>query len=192
MNIISIVSISLAGLILIGFLLGFWRSWKKSLIRFSFIIVSFLVAFLLSQKLSELLMKKYVDGFVISIFGLTLDLESVIGEIAKDLLYEGSALTNLTTALMNIALRLVAFLIIFVAMFVVTLLIYWIISAIMSTKKRRNSVGDEKEKIWKRFIGAGIGLVSTLVICIVLFSPFFGLMNICDKIVLGGVCNQQI
>ena len=181
MNIISIVSISLAGLILIGFLLGFWRSWKKSLIRFSFIIVSFLVAFLLSQKLSELLMKKYVDGFVISIFGLTLDLESVIGEIAKDLLYEGSALTNLTTALMNIALRLVAFLIIFVAMFVVTLLIYWIISAIMSTKKRRNSVGDEKEKIWKRFIGAGIGLVSTLVICIVLFSPFFGLMNICDK-----------
>ena len=181
MGIMSIVSIALAVLLLIGFLLGFLRSWKKSLIRFGFIVFSFVLSLLLTSKISKLLMSKYVNGLVLSIFGMTLDFEDIVGDLAGDLLGEGSALTNFATALMNIAIKLVAFLIIFVSLLIVTLLIYWIISAIMSSKEKKKSIGDYKPKVWERFIGSGIGIISTLVMCMVLFTPVFGVMNVCDK-----------
>ena len=181
MEIVTITSISLAVLLVIGILYGLWRSWKKSLIRFGFIIVSFLAAFFLTSKISKLLMSRYVNGLVLSIFGQTFDFEEIAGNLAQDLFYEGSALTSFASALMNIVIKLVAFLIIFLAFFIVTLFIYWIISAVMNSKEKKNSVGDVKVRVWERFIGAGIGIISTLVICMVLFSPVFGLMNVCDK-----------
>jgi len=181
MGLISIVSIALGALLLTGFLLGFWRSWKKSLIRFGFLVVSFIAALLLSSKISKILMSKYVNGLVVSLFGATFDFEEIAGEFAGDLLGEGSALTTFATALMNIAIKLIAFLIVFLAFFIVTLIIYWIISLMMNSKKRKNSVGEEKERVWERFIGSGIGIISTLILCMVLFTPVFGIMNVCDK-----------
>ena len=181
MNIMTIISLSLGGLLIVGFLLGFWRSWQKSIVRFGFIILSFILALVFSSKLSKLLMSKYVSGLVVSIFGLTLDFEEIAGSVAGELLSEGSALTNFATALLNIAIKLVAFLLIFVVLFVVTLMIYYIISAIMSVHRKRKSVGDEKIRVWERFIGSGIGIISTLVLCMVLFTPVFGVMNVCDK-----------
>lgn len=181
MGIMSIISLVLGGLLLIGFFLGFWRSWKKSLIRFAFIVVSFIAALLLSSKISKVLMSKYVKGMVLSIFGTTIDFEELAGEFASDLLGEGSALSTLATALLNIAIKLIAFLIVFISFFIVTLIIYWIISLIMNSKKKKSSIGVEKERVWERFIGAGIGIISTLVLCMVMFSPVFGVMNVCDK-----------
>lgn len=181
MNIITIVSIALGVLLLIGFLLGFWRSWQKSIVRFGFIMLSFILALIFSSKISKLLMSRFVDGLVVSIFGLTLDFESVAGEMAGELLSEGSAITDFAKALLNIALKLVAFLVIFLALFIVTLIIYYIISAVISVKRKRRSVGGEKIQVGERFIGAGIGIISTLILCMVLFTPIFGVMNVCDK-----------
>lgn len=181
MNIVTIVSIALGVLLLIGLLLGFLRSWKKSLIRGCLIILSFLVAFILSSKISTILMDKFVDGLVISVFGLTLDFESIVGDIAGDLFSEGSSLTNLATAIMNIFVKLIAFLIIFVTMMILTLIVYYIIVAIMHSRKKKRSVGDNKEKIWERLIGAFIGMVSSLIVCLALFNPVFGVMDVCDK-----------
>lgn len=181
MNIIVIVSIALAVLLLIGFLFGFWRSWKKSLIRSGFILVSFVVSLFLTSKISKFLMSKYVNGLVVSFFGKTFDFEQIAGSVSKDLFYEGSALTNLATALLNIVIKLASFLILFLALYIITGIIYLIISAIMSSKKRKESIGTEKVKIWERFIGSGIGIISTLVFCMVLFTPVFGVMNVCNK-----------
>ena len=181
MGIMSIISLVFGGLLLIGFLLGFWRSWQKSLIRFGFIMVSFIAALLLSSKVSKVLMSKYVSGMVLSIFGTTIDFESLAGEFAGDLLGEGSALSTFANALLNIAIKIAAFLIIFISFFIVTLIIYWIISLIMNSKKKKSSVGDEKQRVWERFIGSGIGIISTLIMCMVLFTPVFGVMNVCDK-----------
>ena len=181
MEIITIASISLAVLLVIGILYGLWRSWKKSLIRFGFILVSFFASFLLTSKISKVLMSRYVNGLVVSIFGQTFDFEEIAGNLAQDLFYEGSALTTFASALMNIAIKLITFLIIFITFFIVTLIIYWIISAIMNSKKKRTSVGEVKVRAWERFIGAGIGIISTFVICMVLFTPVFGIINVCDK-----------
>ena len=181
MEIMTIVSLVLAFLLLVGFLLGFWRSWQKSLVRFGFIIVSFVCAMLFSSKISKFLMGKYVKGLVVSLFGKSIYFEELAGNFAGDLLTEDSALTTFATALLNIAIKLVSFLIIFLSMFIVTLIIYWIISGIMSSKRRKNSVGDEKIRVWERFIGSGIGIITTLIFCMVLFTPIFGVMNVCDK-----------
>ena len=127
MEIITIASIALGVLMLVGFFLGILRSWKKSLIRFAFIVGSFLGALLLSSTFSKWLMSRYVNGLVLSIFGKTIDFEELAGELAGDLVSEGSALTNFATALINIVIKIASFLIIFLALFVLTLIIYFII-----------------------------------------------------------------
>ena len=181
MNVVTIASIALGVLILIGFLLGIWRSWKKSLIRLSLLIFSFVCAMLLSSKVSELLMDKYVDGLVISIFGQTIDIESIVGEVVGDLLTEGSALTIFATAVLNIFLRLIAFLILFASFMIVTLIIYFIIVAIMSGRQKSRSVGTLRTRGWERLIGGFVGVLGSLVVCLALFTPVFGIMNVCDK-----------
>jgi len=181
MSIMTIVSLSVGGLLVVGLLLGFWRSWQKSIVRFGFIILSFILALIFSSKLSKVLMSKYVSGLVVSIFGLTVDFEEIAGGLAGDLLGEGSALTNFATALMNVAIKLVSFLIIFIALFVATLLIYGIISLIISINRRKKAVGEFKIVALERVIGMFIGLISTLVLCMVLFTPVFGVINVCDK-----------
>lgn len=181
MEIMTIVSFSLLGLLIVGFLLGFWRSWQKSIVRFGFIMLSFILALIFSSKLSDVLMSKYVTGLVVSIFGLTLDFEQIAGEVAGDLLTEGSALTNFATALLNIAIKLLSFMIIFVALFFATLIIYYIISLIISINKKKKAVGEVKVVWLERLIGSFIGIISTLVICMVMFCPVFGVMKVCDK-----------
>lgn len=181
MSIFTIVSIALAALLLIGFFIGFLRSWKKSLVRLALFIISFLLAYAFSGKLSDLLMTKFVDGLVLSIFGMTIDFEDIVGEIAGDLLGEGSAMTNFATALLNVAIKLLAFLIIFIVLMIVTLIVYYIIAAIMSGKEKKKSIGKVKPKIWERFIGGGVGIIATFVLCLALFTPIFGVMNVCDK-----------
>ena len=79
MEIMTIISLALAFLLLVGFLLGFWRSWQKSLIRFAFIVVSFICAMLFSSKISKFLMGKYVKGLVVSLFGKSIDFEEIAG-----------------------------------------------------------------------------------------------------------------
>ena len=189
MSIVTIASIALGVLILIGFLFGLLRSWRKSLIRLSLLIFSFVLALILSPKIAELLMSKYVDGLVVSFFGQTIDVESMIGEIAGDLLYEGSALTNFATAILSIAIKLVAFIIIFVSLMIVTLLIYFVIVAIMAGRQKSRSVGTLKIKAWERLIGGGVGVLGSFVICLALFTPIFGVMNVCDKFLQSGKDN---
>ena len=181
MNVVTIASIALGVLILIGFLLGIWRSWKKSLIRLSLLVVSFILAMLLSPKISEILMDKYVDGLVISIFGQTIDIESIVGDVVGDLLTEGSALTIFATAVLNIFIKLIAFLILFVSFMIVTLIIYYVIVAIISGRRKSRSVGTQKTRGWERIIGGFVGVVGSFVICLALFTPIFGVMNVCDK-----------
>lgn len=181
MDIINIVSIALGVLLLIGLLLGVWRSWQKSLIRTGLIVVSMIGALLLAPKISEVLMSKFVNGLVLTVFGLTVDFESIIGEIAGDLVSEGSALTNLATAILNIVIKLVAFLLVFVVLFIVTLIIYYIIVAIIAGRQKSKSVGKFKPRPWERLIGGGVGMLGSLVICLALFTPVFGVMNVCDK-----------
>lgn len=186
MNLMMIISLVLGGLILIGFLIGLIRSWKKSIIRVCLLLICFAAALILSSKVADILMNKYVDGLVISIFGQTIDFESIAGELAGDLLSEGSAMTTFATALLNIAVKLIGFLIIFVSLMIVTLVIYYIIAAIMSAKAKKKAIGKVKPKFWERLIGGIVGIIGSLIVCLALFTPVFGVMGVCDKFLENG------
>lgn len=190
MGIITIVSIALGVILLIGILLGVWRSWQKSLIRASLLIASLVGAMLLSSKIAEVLMESHVDGLVLSIFGMTLDFEAMIGSIAGDLLGEGSALTNFASAILNIAIKLLSFLVVFIVLFVVTLIVYYIIVAIMASRQKSRSVGKAKPQTWERLVGGAVGVLGSLIVCLALFTPVFGIMNVCDKFLEQGNANS--
>lgn len=190
MGIITIVSIALGVILLIGVLLGVWRSWQKSLIRAGLLLVSLVGALLLSSKIAEVIMASYVDGLVLSIFGMTLNFEAMIGNIAGDLLGEGSALTNFASAILNIAIKLLSFLVVFVVLFVVTLIVYYIIVAIMASRQKSRSVGKAKPQTWERLIGGAVGVLGSLIVCLALFTPVFGIMNVCDKFLEQGNANS--
>lgn len=181
MDIMLIISGALGVILLIGVLLGLLRSWKKSTIRFGLLLFCFLMAMVLSSKIASLLMSKFVNGLVLTIFGKTIDFESLVGDIAGDLMGEGSAMTDFATALLNIVVKLIAFLVVFIVLMIVTLLVYYIIVAIMSKAEKKKSVGKPKQKWWERLIGAGVGVLGSLLVCMALFTPVFGVMNVCDK-----------
>ncbi len=189
MNLMLIISFAVGALLFIGVLFGVLRSWQKSVIRTCLIIISLVVALVLAPKIASSLMSKYVDGLVLTIFGKSIDFESVIGDIAGDLLTEGSVLTNFTTAILNIIVRLAAFLILFISLFIVTLIIYYIISLIMKSRQKSRSVGKAKPRVWERAIGGSVGLLGSLVVCLALFTPVFGVMNVCDKFISTGAEN---
>lgn len=135
-------------------------------------------------------MASYVDGLVLSIFGMTLNFEAMIGNIAGDLLGEGSALTNFASAILNIAIKLLSFLVVFVVLFVVTLIVYYIIVAIMASRQKSRSVGKAKPQTWERLIGGAVGVLGSLIVCLALFTPVFGIMNVCDKFLEQGNANS--
>ena len=53
MNLMIIISFALGALLFIGILFGLLRSWQKSLIRVSLVVLSFVVALLLAPKIAS-------------------------------------------------------------------------------------------------------------------------------------------
>ena len=186
-GIITIVSIVLGVLLLIGFLIGFIRSWKKATIRAGILLGCFLLALLLSSKVAALLISKFVKGLVLTAFGFTVDFEQIASEIAgdmsSDLLADGSTMTKFATALLNIAVRMVSFIAIFLVLAILSLIVYAIVVAIVSSKNKKKAVGNVQQKGWQRLIGGAVGVVGALIVCLALFTPVFGVMNVCDKFI---------
>ncbi len=186
---ISVLTSVVLSLIAIGFALGFFRGWVKSLSRLACVIVSFLVALFVSPALSKGLIGKFVNGTTFSGFGVTFDVEDSVSEIlgdsnfANDLFSSTQTTTNLAVSIINVLMNVVAFLLIFFAIYLVSLLVFWIVSIILGVKKKKQGEFQQKTASywWLKVLGGGIGIVSSVVVCLVIMSPVFGAMNICNK-----------
>ncbi len=189
MDIIAIITSICLALIFIGFLIGFLRSWKKSLIRFGILLGSLLIALFVSPLIVSKLMNKFVDGNTFSAFGVTLDFDKIASNIINeekvvaDLMSANSTTMKLATSLMHVALNVVGFLVTFFALAFVSLLVFWLVNLIIGARRRKN--GDTIEKNasywWLKVLGGGIGTLSMFLICFVILTPVFGVMNVCDK-----------
>lgn len=189
-QIINIISYVFLGLLVFGFLCGFVRSFKKSIARTILIAISFIVALIVGPLLSGVLIKTFVKGYIFDGFGLTINFEEMLGDMANqggalsDIL-SASATQNLVTNFMNIILNIVAFLIIFIALLILTLICYWIGSIIVKvTNKKKDNYEEKKAKSKKlsyRLLGSLFGVVSSFIICFSLFIPVYGIMGIFDQ-----------
>ena len=188
LNVITTVFIAL---LLIGFLVGFLRGWKKSLVRFSIILAAILASVFLSPLISAALIKKFVKGTVFTGFGLNIDFESIVRDFVDDeafvadLFSAEATSTDLAKAFLNVGMNLVSFITMFLTIIILSLIVYWIVVLILKVKaKRANEIPlKDKKYWWLKVLGGGIGFVSSLAFCFVLFTPVFGVMRICDGFV---------
>lgn len=185
MPVFRIVSIALVGLLLVSFLFGLLRGWKKSLVRVGIVVGCIILSILLTNLFSNLIIDKYVNGLVLSLFGFSVDFEAIAvemigdGSFISDLLAEGSTTNKLATALINVVINLLVFIVVFLILYILTLIIYSIVAIVINVRKKYDE-NTKPLKAWERFVGAGIGVFGMLLICMVLFTPIFGFMNVCN------------
>ena len=188
---LNIATTALVAILLIGFFVGFFRGWKKSLVRLSILIGTILAAVFLSPLISKSLIKKFVRGTVFTGFGLNIDIESIARDILNDdafiadLFTAEATTTELAKAILNVGMNIISFLILFFAVLILGLIIYWIVCLVLKVKaKKANIVVDKDKKYWwLKVLGGGIGFLGAFALCIVLLSPVFGVMNICNGFV---------
>lgn len=186
---ISILTSVVLALLFVGFVLGFVRGWKKSLIRTSLVLASLLIAIFVAPVLASSITEKFVQGATFVGFGLNVDFEKVVADLvgdsvfANDLFSATGTTTSLATALLNVVLNVVTFLILFFSIFILSLIVYWIVVLVLHIKRKKDGEAPIKTMSywWLKVLGGGIGLVSSLLLCFVLLTPVFGVMNVCDK-----------
>ena len=191
MSIISILTTVIMGILGIGLLLAFFRGWKKSLIRLGLVALALIVSIVFTPMISSSFIEKFTDGTTISIFSLTINFEEVLASAGEgidlsELLGAGSTTNELAYALMNIVINLVLFILLFIVISLVSLIIYWIVCLIVKIKTRY----DEKPEIQRngkywglKALSMFIGLVGSFVICFVIMTPVFGVMDVCNTLI---------
>lgn len=193
MKLVTIITSVCLSLIFIGFLIGFLRSWKKSLIRFGILLGSLLMAIFLSPVISSKLMSVFVKGNTFEGFGMTLNFEDMVAGMVgdeafvADLMSANSTTSDLAASLLHVVMNIIGFLGIFFIIWFVSLLIYWIVVLILRLRRKKDEEAGEVvvEKNapywWFKVLGGGIGIFSMIIICFVVMTPVFGVMNVCDK-----------
>ena len=197
-NIFIYVSIGFGVLLLIGFGLGMLRSWKKSLIRFGILFGDLLISLFTAPAIAKLVVKKIATGTKIAIFNFNVDLAEVIegiaGEnISSELAGAESTTAEVATGLINILTNVALFVILFLSIWLLSLIIYWIVCAVVHhCKKEEIKKGEEKkrENIGLRFVGGFVGLLSMCAFCFAFLIPLFGTVDICNKF-LDGVKQEE-
>ncbi len=188
-NIFTYISIGVFVLLGIGFLIGFARSWKKSLSRLIIVGVVLALAILIAPVISNLVISKFSDGTVLNIGSFTMDftemLRDIIGSAADDLMTANGTTSALVLSFMHVAINLVMFLALFIVIGLLALIIYWIVFAILGHKAKKK--GKTKKKGWAGFglrcIGGTFGAITMLFIMVAFLTPVFGVINVCNKFV---------
>ncbi len=188
MSIIGIFTTVCFALLLIGFGIGFLRSWKKSLVRFGILLGSLILSIFISPVIAKSLMGAFVDGTKFVGFGMDIDFKEMVGgsgesEFMTDLFEANSTTTELATSLVNVVFNLVMFLLVFFAIALLSLIVYWIVIGVLRIKRKKANIKVEKNAKywWLKVLGGGIGMAGMFVICFVILTPVFGVMSVCDK-----------
>lgn len=200
-TIMMALSGTIIGLLVIGFLIGVWRGWKKSLARFIALLVILLIALFLTPVISSAIINACTDGTTISIFGFTYDFQELVSSIAGsseglgDIVAADGTTTELAFALMNVAVNVVLFVAMFLVLSLLALFVHFIVFLVLRSKAKKNGTLTAK-KAANRLIGGGIGFFSMIIICFTFLIPVFGVMNICNTFITdekgGGTANASV
>ena len=193
MNYINFVLIGVIVLLLLGFLIGFLRNWKKSLTRFIILLVCVLLSIFLAPVITNALVGNSVEGTTISIFSFHIDvgdlLSSLINnpDITNDLMGANETTNQLISALVRVVANLAVFLVMFLVLYLLSLLVYAIVFAILSSRRKKKGIKVEKNgKYWGlKTLSGFIGMVGMMFIAFVFMIPAFGVLKICSYLQTG-------
>lgn len=165
--------------LILGFLFGLWRGFSKSLTRLLIVVVIAVVSFFAVPAISKSILSANISSWNIQIGDVVVQsLDQLITDSltninqVKDLMEASPTFTEFIQAVPLIIVNLVLFILFFLVAKLVSMIIYWILCAILFPKKK--TAGKNKH----RFVGAVIGAIQGLLVAVVLFIPVFGLMNV--------------
>lgn len=191
MEVFGIVSAIFIALLVIGFLLGFWRNWKKSLSRFVILTAVLILSIFIAPVISNAIISGNTSGSVLSFAGFSIDFEELLSgfvgeDIMADLSVASGTTNNLVISVMHIVVNIAMFLLMFIVVSLFSLIVYWIVCGIFHSKNKKK--GLEKPKhggAWwgLRSLGGVFGVLGMFVLSFAILTPVFGAMNICNAFI---------
>ena len=130
-------------LLVAGFFIGFIRSWCRSLIRLSIVIIAFALSFFLSPVLVNLVLDKFTIGNTLSLFDFDINFDTIVedyvgGNFGEDLSLVSEEVSVIAKALISIVVSVALFLISFISIVLISLVIYWIVLLIVKCVKKKD------------------------------------------------------
>jgi len=210
MNIFVVISGAFILLLGLGFLIGFFRGWCKSLIRLGILVGLFLLVFFVVPLISNLVVGNIEMGTEFNVLGISFDISDILVDyIGSDLDKVAGTTTALLTTIVNVALNLILFIGIFLVLDILSYIIYLIVTLIIKfagredrqevAVKSENNAGENandsqttqtvaistatthKQNIWLKILGGFEGLLGSVILCLIILTPVFGVMNVLDK-----------
>lgn len=181
MNIMQVFQGILLIFMLFGLLLGLWRGFGKSLIRFLVIIPMAIIAFFITPPISNSLVNANISNLNIVINdtkiyniqdGITESLSKV--ETIGELMEASPTFKSFVQKTPSMALNIVVFLLSFIVLTLLSLIISWIISRLVLKKTSK----EDKNKF--RLLGGLIGIIQGIFVFAVITVSISGLMNIAE------------
>jgi hypothetical protein len=131
MDYISLAMLILGAIgIVLGFLFGKKRGLSKAIVRLILVVIAAVAAFLMREKITEIVLNVPVEDGKTIIELLTESIAS--GEDAAKM--EG--FVNVITNVLTMVLQILVFIITFIALRIATLILYWIIAAIIKASNK--------------------------------------------------------
>ena len=176
-----IASVALVAII-IGFLVGWVRGYQRSILALIITLVCAVLAFFIAPLISEAILNIKVNATVNGTAVSTLQeyaieyLKSI--EYIREAMESSETLAALIVALPAMVANILLFIVLFIVLKIVLgLILYLPIALTVFSKKRL----ENKSKI--KLLGAGLGVLGSLVVLAVLLVPVFGAVNIAAKTV---------
>lgn len=203
MSLMGLVTSVFVGLVFIGLFLGFFRGWKKALIRTCVLIGCVVLSIIFAPMISRFFMSKITDGTKIVIFSQTIDMEETLNGMIKgaelgELFADGSVTNELILAAANILINLVVFFALFIILEIFSLIVYWIVCIVLKIKGREDKEEAEADgeksqaaleverdgKYWGlKALASALGVIGSIVITFALMIPVFGVMDVCSGLI---------
>ena len=165
--------------LILGFLFGLWRGFSKSVTRILIVIAIAVLSFFVVPSISKSLLTTNLSSLGISVNGVPLlNIEQFIKDLLSsfdkidELINASPTFASFIQVLPEILLNVVLFILFFVIAKLASMVIYWILCAILFPKKKNE--GKNKH----RFLGAIVGTVQGLIVALVVFMPLFGIINL--------------
>lgn len=170
-----ILSIAFLVCLGIGFLIGFWRGLKKTVMSFILYMIGAIAAFFITPLITNAVM-----GIHVSIAGVSGKLSDVIVNLLKQnhdigLMIERNP--NLEVFLQGLPYAIgnaIIFILLTTSMVTVIYGIYKLITMIFFRKKPQG--------VLNRTAGGLLGIVKTFVLLVFVFMPFSALIGLCDEV----------
>ncbi len=188
MAIFTILTSVFLGFVLIGVLIGVFRSWKKSLVRFGIVVGCFVFSLLLAPMISSFLASKIVSGTTITIFGASLNLSEIVNNLFNNedfssLFAENGATDTLINCLARVIFNFIIMIIMFLILWFISMIVYWIVCAVLHKTKEKPEERSSTKTWWGRLIGGVVGAFTITIFLFIFLIPVFGVIGICNHFI---------